>query len=205
VDIISSDSFGEFPDKSIADAVRRLPGITVERGQGDGEGRYVTIRGMNADFNAVSLNGVRVAVSNFDNASRSVPLDVVSSRSAETIEVTKAIRPDQDADAIGGAVNIRTRSPFDRDGRTITMDSALTYNNLLGRYGQGYYLDPYGYEFGASFSDVITKDGKWAAAVTVNTRRTPYGSQSVDVRGWTTVDDGGGPLDGLYVPTGVLL
>ena len=205
VDIISSDSFGEFPDKSIADAVRRLPGVTVERNQGDGEGRYVTIRGMNADFNAVSLNGIRVMVSNFDNASRSVPLDVVSSRSAETIEVSKAVRPDQDGDAIGGAVSIRTRSPFDRDGRTITLDAAATYNNLIGKYDSGYYLDPWGYEFGAGYSDVFTQDGKWALAVTANTRGTPYGTQSVDTRGWTTVNDDGGSLEGLYVPTGVVL
>jgi len=208
--IIASDSFGQFPDKSIADATRRLPGITIERGQGQGEGRYVTIRGMNADFNAVALNGVRVTVSNFDGASRSVPLDVVSAKSAETIEVSKAIRPDQDADSIGGAISIRTRSPFDRDGRSVTAEAALVHTALVGDYGDGFFLDDTGYEFSATYSDVLDAKRTWALALTLNARQNPYVSQSVDTRGFSTVSggtatNGGLALNGSYVPTGVLL
>ena len=208
--IISSDSFGQFPDKSIADATRRLPGITIERGQGQGEGRYVTIRGMNADFNAVALNGVRVTVSNFDGASRSVPLDVVSAKSAETIEVSKAIRPDQDADSIGGMISIRTRSPFDREGRSVTAEAALVYTSLAGDYGSGFYLDDTGYEFSTSYSDVLDSKRTWALALTANARQNPYVSQSVDTRGFGTVTggtaaNGGLAFNGALLPTGLLL
>jgi TonB-dependent receptor len=208
--IIASDAMGQFPDKSIADATRRLPGITIERGQGQGEGRYVTIRGMNADFNAVSLNGVRVTVSNFDGASRSVPLDVVSAKSAESIEVSKAIRPDQDADSIGGAISIRTRSPFDRDGRFLTADVGINYSNLIGDYGSGFYLDQRGYEFSASYGDFLNAAKTWAIAITLNSRETPYVSQSVDSRSWAAVTNvrnlaAGAQFVGKLVPTGVLL
>jgi TonB-dependent receptor len=203
VNIISSDSFGDFPDKSIADAARRLPGITIERGQGQGEGRYVSIRGMNADFNAVSLNGVRVTVSNFDSASRSVPLDVVSAKSAETIEVSKALRPDEDADSIGGSIKIRTRSPFDRDGRSATIEGSVNYNSLISDYGSGFYLKETGYDVSGTFSDVIGKNRDWSIALTLNDRNTPYVSQSIDVRSWGTVT-GPGAFAGFLAPTGIL-
>jgi TonB-dependent receptor len=208
--IIASDSFGQFPDKSIADATRRLPGITIERGQGQGEGRYVTIRGMNADFNGVDLNGVRVSVSNFDGASRSVPLDVVSAKSAEIIEVSKAMRPDQDGDSIGGSISIRTRSPFDRDGRSVTAEAAIVQSSLAKDYGSGFYLDDRGYEVSASFSDILNEKKTWALALTANTRQNPYVSQSVDTRGFTTVSGGtatnnGSQYNGAFVPTGLLL
>jgi hypothetical protein len=143
--ILSADAAGQFPDASLADATRRLPGVTVVRGPGESEGRYVTIRGLNADFNAVSLDGVRVSVSNFDGASRSVPLDVISTQSVETIEVSKAITPDQDADAIGGSIRITSRSAFDREGRFASAEASLSLNNLVRSYGSGFYLDDTGY------------------------------------------------------------
>lgn len=204
MNVVSSDSFGDYPDKSIADAARRLPGVTIERGQGQGEGRYVSIRGMNADFNAVSLNGVRVTVSNFDNASRSVPLDVIAIKSAETITVSKALRPDEDADSIGGSINIRSRSAFDREGRSASVDASINYSNLVDSYGKGFYLDDKGHEVSASFSDTFGEKNQWAFAFTANTRETPYASQSVGVRGWGSVV-GAGTFTGFLAPTGLLL
>jgi len=134
--IISSDFTGQFPDKNIADAVKRMPGVTVEtdRDTGGSEGRYVTVRGMAADFNAVTVNGMRINVTDFDGLSRRVPLDVVSTDVADQIEVTKALRPDQDADSIGGAVDIRTRSAFSRDSRSAAVKLALGYSALLEDY-----------------------------------------------------------------------
>jgi len=129
--VVASDAFGQFPDKDIADAVKRLPGVNVEREGGNPEGRYVTIRGLNADFNAVSVNGQRVTISNSDGTSRSVPLDVVSTKSAEQIEVTKALTPDMDGDGIGGAINIRTRTAWDHDGRFATAEASYGSDKLL--------------------------------------------------------------------------
>lgn len=208
--LISADSFGQFPDASIADAARRLPGVTVVRGAGEGEGRYVTIRGLNADFNAVSLDGVRVSVSNFDGASRSVPLDVVSTKTAETIEVTKALTPDQDADAIGGTIRIRTRSAFDRQGRFASAEGALVYHNLISDYGSGFYLRDTGYRGSVSYGDFVGGDRRWGLSLNASVRNSPYVTQSVDTRGFTTVtggtaNNGGAQYNGLFVPTGVVL
>ena len=55
VSIVDSDAIGEFPDETAAEAVRRLSGVSVENDQG--EGRYITLRGMSGDLNGVTLNG----------------------------------------------------------------------------------------------------------------------------------------------------
>ena len=198
--IISSDLSGQFPDKTIADAVKRLPGVTVETDTdtGGSEGRYITIRGMNADFNAVSINGVRAAVSDFSGLSRRVPLDVVSAKSADQIEVTKALRPDQDGDGIGGAVNIVTRSPFDRDGTYASAEASIGYSSLSDDYTSNYpYTDP-NTEFSASFSTQLGKDPKHGLSLSANHRDHTLLKQRVSTTGWRTDS-------GAYRPLGIAL
>jgi TonB-dependent receptor len=184
--IISSDLSGQFPDKTIADAVKRLPGITVETDSdtGGSEGRYITIRGMNADFNAVSINGMRVAVSDFNGASRRVPLDVVSAKSASQVEVTKAVRPDQDGDGIGGAVNIVTRSPFDSEKNYAFAEGALGYSRLLSEYSGDYPYDNPGYEAAAGWSSTFGKDNQFGVAISANRRERTFVKQRVSTTGW---------------------
>lgn len=200
VNIISSDLSGQFPDKTIADAVKRLPGITVETDTdtGGSEGRYISIRGMNADFNAVSINGVRAAVSDFSGLSRRVPLDVVSAKSADQIEVTKALRPDQDGDGIGGAVNIVTRGPFDREGTYASAEVEVGYSNLSEDYSGNYpYTDP-SLEFSASFSTIIDEEGKHGISISANQRERQFLKQRVSTTGWRT-------NAGAYRPLGLVL
>jgi len=200
--IISSDLSGQFPDKTIADAVKRLPGITVETDTdtGGSEGRYITIRGMNADFNAVSINGVRAAVSDFSGLSRRVPLDVVSAKSADQIEVTKALRPDQDGDGIGGAVNIVTRSPFDRDGIYASVEGQVGYRSLSDDYSSSYPHNDPSLEFSASFSSQIGKDGKHGVAISANQRNASSLKQRVSTTGWRTEAS-----TGAYRPVAIAL
>ena len=59
VGVIDSDALGNFADINVAESLRRISGISVENDQG--EGRYVTVRGMNADLNAMTINGVSTA------------------------------------------------------------------------------------------------------------------------------------------------
>jgi len=189
--VISSDLTGQFPDKTIADAVKRLPGVTVETDTdtGGAEGRYITIRGMSAAFNAVSINGVRVAIANADDTiSRQVPLDVISAKSADTIVVTKSLRPDQDGDSIGGAVDIETRSALDRDGPSAFVEAALGYRHILEGYENYRYSNP-NYEGAFSYSDVLGKDRKWALEVSGNARALTSQKQRASVYDWIDISE----------------
>ncbi|GAA0878083.1 TonB-dependent receptor [Algoriphagus jejuensis] len=103
--IVSSDQIGRFPDANVGDALKRIPGITMQNDQG--EARNIVIRGMAPQLNSVTLNGERIPSAEGDN--RNVQMDLIPSDMIQTIEVNKAVLPSMDADAIGGSVNLVTR------------------------------------------------------------------------------------------------
>lgn len=104
--VISSDQVGRFPDSNIGDALKRVPGITMQNDQG--EARNIIIRGLAPTLNSVTLNGDRIPSAEGDN--RNVQMDLIPSDMIATIQVNKTLTPDMDADAIGGSVNLITRA-----------------------------------------------------------------------------------------------
>lgn len=104
--IVSADQVGRFPDANIGDALKRIPGITMQNDQG--EARDIIIRGMAPQLNAVTLNGDRIPSAEAEN--RRVQMDLIPSDMIQTIEVNKTLTPDMDGDAIGGSVNLVTRT-----------------------------------------------------------------------------------------------
>jgi TonB-dependent receptor len=128
--VVSADLIGRFPDPNVADALQRVPGVSIDRDQG--EGRFVQIRGTSPLLNSVMVNGERLP-SPEASGDRSVALDVIPSDVLASIEVSKAVTPDMDGDAIGGAVNLITRSALDYDRTKINATLAGGYSNLSGR------------------------------------------------------------------------
>lgn len=104
--IVSADQIGRFPDANVGDAIKRIPGITMQNDQG--EARDIIIRGLAPELNSVTLNGDRIPSAEGDN--RRVQMDLIPSDMIQTIEVNKTLTPDMDADAIGGSVNLVTRA-----------------------------------------------------------------------------------------------
>lgn len=125
--IVSSDLMGRFPDPNAAEALQRIPGISIQRDQG--EGRYVLIRGMAARLNAVTVNNERLPSP--EGEIRSVALDVIPADIVSSLEVHKALKPDMDADAIGGSINLITKSANDYSGPTFKATAAGGYNSLV--------------------------------------------------------------------------
>ena len=105
ISVVDSDALGDFPDTTAAEAIRRLSGISVENDQG--EGRYVTIRGMSSDLNSIAVNGATIVAPEND---RSVLLDGVPTELLDSITVSKSLTPDQDADSIGGRIDFTTKN-----------------------------------------------------------------------------------------------
>lgn len=140
VSVISADAIGNLPDQNIAFAVSRLPGVTVERDQG--QARYVNLRGAPNYWTTLSFDGLSV-VSPEGRASR---FDNIPSAIASQVVVQKAIVPSMPGDTVAGNVEIRTRRAFDYKGQKIVgklglgyvelgegeeKDSSLVYSNIF--------------------------------------------------------------------------
>ena len=111
VDVVSADEIGQLPDLNVAESAQRVPGVTIRTDRG--EGRFVSIRGTPPNRNNVTFNGAAVASS---AGTRATALDLVPAEMVASIEVSKAVLPDQDANALGGSVNVTTLTAFDRPG-----------------------------------------------------------------------------------------
>ncbi len=129
VNIVSSDMIERFPDQNVADAIQRLPAVALETDHG--EGRYVQIRGAEAQLNTTTLNGIRIPSP--EDTERTVSLDVIPSFLLGSIELVKALTPDMDGDAIGGSVNLITKNGFDYDGRTMNLKVAGGQRTMRGK------------------------------------------------------------------------
>ena len=128
VNVITAEEIRQLPDINAGEAVRRLPGISLE---GDtGEGRYVYIRGLDADFNGTTFNGIRLLPTNPNSAvfshggGRAVAFDVIPSGMVGSIKVTKTNIPEQDAEAIGGTIEITSKQ--------IPLDGKPFFNGHIG-------------------------------------------------------------------------
>ncbi|MBL8329728.1 MAG: TonB-dependent receptor [Rubrivivax sp.] len=173
VSVISADDIGALPDKNAAEALARMPGISVQRDQG--EGRYVVVRGLGPDLNSVTINGSLVPAP--EASRRGVALDTLPAGMVRSLEVIKTLTPDRDANAIGGSIEVKTLSAFDlpgsllsgglqgsRDG--LTGDISPSANLLWARRFLG---DTLGVAAGASVerrsfgSDNVETGGAWTA------------------------------------------
>ena len=153
--VVAADQIGRFPDANIGDAVKRIPGITMQGDQG--EARNVIIRGLAPQLNSVMINGNRIPSAEGDN--RNIQMDLIPADMIQTIEVNKAITPDMDADAIGGAVNLTTRSA--PEGQRISATFATGYNALSEKpiwtggliYGNKFFNNKLGAVVSLSYND----------------------------------------------------
>ncbi|MFB0516465.1 MAG: carboxypeptidase-like regulatory domain-containing protein, partial [Candidatus Neomarinimicrobiota bacterium] len=128
MNVVAREQMERFPDLNTAEVLQRIPAVSITRDQG--EGRFILLRGTEARLNAVSVNGERIASP--ESEDRSVTLDVVSVNQLASIEVTKAPTPDMDGDAIGGSVNMVTRSAFDYSKRLLKISGGSGYSQLMG-------------------------------------------------------------------------
>ncbi len=122
VQILPAKVINSLPNFNIADAVGRVPSVTLERDEG--EGKYVQIRGTEPRLSNVTINGVHVPSP--EASVRNIKLDTIPSSLVERIEVFKTLLPNQDADAIGGSVNLVTRTPADKPYYSLSAQGGYT-------------------------------------------------------------------------------
>ena len=110
LNVLPSEVIASLPNANIADAVGRLPGVTLERDEG--EGKYVQIRGTEPRLANLTLDGVEVPSP--EGGVRQVKLDVIPADLIESVQINKTLQPNMNGDAIGGSVNLVTKKAGDR-------------------------------------------------------------------------------------------
>ena len=123
VEAIAAEDIGKFPDTNLAESMQRIPGVAIDRT--NGEGSQVTVRGFGGGFNMVTLNGRSMPTADVrtvggdqsadfaGGTSRSFDFSNLASEGVSTLEVYKTGRAANPSGGIGATINVRTRRPLD--------------------------------------------------------------------------------------------
>jgi TonB-dependent receptor len=127
VDIVSADTIGRFPDQNLADSIGRLPGVAIERDQG--QARYLNLRGAPFRWTSIAFDGIDVPGAENGRIPRfdSFPATITS-----RVEVNKAILPSMPGESVAGFVNVHTFNPFDVEGPSLAVDVGFGEQDLGG-------------------------------------------------------------------------
>ncbi|QJE01947.1 TonB-dependent receptor [Massilia forsythiae] len=136
VDVIKAEDIAKFPDANLAESLQRVPGVALARGDG-GEGKQITVRGLNAGFTRVRINGIEgVAatgasdINGSTNRGRGFDFSVFASELFNSLEVRKTSEAAVEEGSLGATVDLRTARPFDFKGRTVSVGGQEFYNQL---------------------------------------------------------------------------
>jgi TonB-dependent Receptor Plug Domain/Carboxypeptidase regulatory-like domain len=114
VQVLPADVITSLPNANVADAIGRLPSVTLERDEG--EGKYVQIRGTEPRLSNLTIDGIKVPSP--ESGVRQVKLDTIPADLVESVEINKTLQANMDGDGIGGSVDLKTKSA----GNTPTLD-----------------------------------------------------------------------------------
>ncbi len=158
INVVSEEKIQELPDANAAEAIGRLPGVSVTRS--GGEATKIVLRGLSDKYTNVTIDGIRIPST--DAMDRGIDLSAISQSSLAGIELYKALTADKDADAIAGTVNLVTKkAPSQRQirgtfygGYNSIMKSAKQYNFSL-KYGERFFDDLLGVQLDGNIENKI--------------------------------------------------
>lgn len=171
--VVHADGVAQLPDENVAEAVQRLPGVSVERDQG--EGRFVSVRGLGPDLNSVTINGTLVPSP--ESERRAVALDVLPSELVQSLSVIKTLTPDMDANSLGGTLDVKSLSAFDHKGLFYTGSSEASYDKNTHQTSP---------KFSGAMSDRFSLgDGidNFGVAAALSWQKRDFGSDNVETGG----------------------
>ena len=179
--IVASVEIGSFADQNAAEALQRIPGISLYRDQG--EGRYIVLRGLNYNYTSVKVNGGSFAGA--DLGDRATALDVVPTDALSSIEVIKVPTPDIDAEGLGGRIDIKTESSFDSEGTDAMFRAQGQYSALTGDWTP---------KINGLFSTRFGDENQFGFLIAPTWQTRKFGSHNVETGGdWTDEES---PQDG---------
>lgn len=166
-DFLAADDIGSQPDYNIADAIRRVPGVQTVFDED--EGKFVSIRGLNPSYTLGALDGATLATS--EQRNRQLNLEAIPSGAIRQVAVTKARTPDVDGNAIGGTLNLVTRSPFDAGGFYLAGVAETGWSTDTDVPGEGFgrdYDDAPNWRLDATMSNRFGDRGQFGVLVGIN-------------------------------------
>lgn len=133
VDVITAEDIGKFPDKNLAEAIQRVPGVTISRDFGEGE--RVSIRGTSPNLTRTQLNGHSLATADWFildqlNATRSFNYLILPSDIVKQVKVYKSPQANIEEGGVGGLVDVITRKPFDQESGSGALSVQYAYSDL---------------------------------------------------------------------------
>lgn len=149
IDTLVAEDIAKFPDLNITEGLQRLPGVAIERQQG--EGRNVTVRSLAPEFTQVRLNGHTVTAA----GGRDVELDIFASEVIQKVTLTKTPYAALTEGGLAATIDLRTRRPFDKTGLIIGGSLQAQQNSLVKDWdprGSFMVSNTWGDKFGALFS-----------------------------------------------------
>jgi len=183
IDQVRADDVGRLPDQNVAESLRRLPGLSVANDQG--EGRYLTVRGVSPDLLNVTLNGETAAAP--EPESRQVKLDDIPSGLIGSVTVVKTLTPDLDANAIAGTADIKTVTAFDKNRTFGSFRAGYGYNEINGTHP---------YEFDGSFGTLFGPSRQFGIVFALNHSQRKLGPENVQSgSNWDVVNGFEVPLE----------
>jgi TonB-dependent receptor len=128
--VLPADVIRSLPNANLADALGRLPSVTLERDEG--EGKYIQVRGTAPRLTNTTIDGINVPSP--ESGVRQIKFDAIPADIVESVEINKTLQANMDGDGIGGSVNLVTKSATERP--TISLAGMGGYMPILGGRGQ---------------------------------------------------------------------
>ncbi len=139
VDAINAEDIADFPDANLAESLQRLPGVSIDRE--NGEGRTITVRGLGSDFTRVRLNGLEALSTaaatdsgTSPNRSRGFDFNTFASELFNSLKVQKTASAETDEGSLGATVDLQTGRPFDFKGRRLALSIQDSYYENGGNH-----------------------------------------------------------------------
>lgn len=178
VDAIMAEDIADFPDLNLAESIQRIPGISINRV--NGEGRQVTARGLSGDFNRILINGMEAMsttgasdASGGSNKGRGFDFNTFASELFNSIVVKKTYSADTEEGALGATIELRTARPFDYDeGVTVATSFQQEYNDVSEEWSPRF----------AGLASYTNEDKTFGALMSV-----AYSDRTIQEEGFSTV------------------
>jgi TonB-dependent receptor len=163
---LTADDAGKLPDQNVAEALRRVTGVTATVDQG--EGRYVTVRGVDPSYTNITLDNQAIGS---PEDTRRVALDTIPSEVLSRVEVVKAVTPDMDGHAVGGSINVVTPSAFDDpDGSFFSATADFGYYDMNED-------NPFG--IAAGWGQVFGPEDNWGILLSASYSKRNYDTENL--------------------------